>query len=184
MLSAEEGAMNRYLARFGLFILFAILPADAQRLPPNPPPQKDKAEKSRLPEIIVRAQFVMVVSQREADFSQRPDVIDLKAVGDVEAALSRWGRYKLVYIKQSADLIISVRRAENVVVQLGRGAPTGRTPAEYSSEGDHLAVHDAHSGTSSPALWRKALKNGLSGRDMPLLKIFREEVEAAAAKTP
>jgi len=162
-----------------------VAPARAQRLPPLPPAQKD--DKPALSALVVKAQFVMVVSQREADFGKQRDIYDLKVVNDVESAIHKWGRYKLVYRKEDADLIISVRRAGASLGPASGGAPR-RTPngigTEYASEGDDLAVYNGRTGTGGATLWRKGQKDGLAMPKMPLLRLFLEEVDAAAAKMP
>ncbi len=146
-----------------------------------------------IPELLVKAQFVMVTSQREEDTGQQRDVEGVQAVADVETALRKWGRYKLVYRKEDADLIVSVRRAASAILRMGgsfggdsRGdRRVGTTVGgEAATPGDHLAVYDAHIGTNAPALWRKAQKNGLARPDMPLVKLLQEEVEGASGKTP
>jgi len=168
-----------------LALLFCTaMPALAQRLPPLPPPQKEG--KSTFPTVILRAQFVKVVSQREADLNQEPDLYDYKAVTDLEAALRKWGRYKVVYGKEEADLIFSVRRV-STVPGLGGGPPRRTSTGiatEIASDGDQLAVYNGHTGAGGAALWRKGQKDGLAPPKMPLLKLFQEEVDAAAAKQP
>lgn len=170
--------MKRPLAFLGFLACTLAIPAAAQRVPP--PPRKEKENKGTLPALVVKAQFVMVVSQREADFNQERDVLDVKAVMDVENAIMKWGRYRIVTRKEDADLIFSVRRIGDAVASTSR---TIRRP-EIAVDGDHLAVFNAHTGTDGPALWRKSMKDGLASPKMPLLRALQEEIDAAAAKIP
>ncbi len=178
--------MKRRLAFCAFLAMFLVIPALAQRVPPPPAREKDNKESKVLPALVAKAQFVMVMSQREADFGQRPDVFDLKAVNDVENAVHKWGRYKLVYRKEDADLIFSVRRAGASLGPAGapRPSPGGGLGMDYASEGDYLAVYNAHTGTSGAKLWSKAQKDGLATPKMPLLQAFQDDVEKSATKTP
>ncbi len=178
----------RSLLAMALLALVAI-PAPSQRINLPPPEKKpEKKEKARISEFILRAQFVYVMAQREAELGQRPEAFDYQTVVDVEAALRKWDRFKLVMSPQDADLIFSVRRAGGVL-----GSVVGGPRAETSSSGgDYLAVFDARLARVSSAgaslgspLWRATQKDGLAKPRMSLLKALEEEMAGApAAKTP
>lgn len=169
--------MNRFWIRLALLCCCVYLPSYGQRLPPPPAPSSSqKVEKSNVPMMVVKAQFVMVMSQREVEGNQRPDFEDVQTVQDVENAIHKWGRYKLVYRKEDADLVISVRRVSTLLGRMGAGGTV--------SSGDYLAVHNARPNISSSTLWRQAQRGGLATPRMPLVKSFQDDVEAAAAKIP
>jgi hypothetical protein len=171
--------MKQVLA--GAVVLFAsVFPTNAQKKPV-------------IPEVITKARYVMVLAQREAEIGQQRDFEDERVIGEAESALAKWGRYKVVYRKDEADLIITVRRAATVTGRIGGGVGgTGNGQrrggtvigAEGAApSGDYVAVFNARSGPSGSPLWRKVQKDGLAAPKMPLLKLLEEEVEAAA-KTP
>lgn len=66
---------------------------------------KDKA----IPAVIVNARYVLVTTYSGDDQTNArmmPD--DRKAASDVQTALSKWGRYVVVYQPQDADIIIRI----------------------------------------------------------------------------
>lgn len=160
-------------------LVCVLVAVQAQRRTEQRPLPGENSER-KMPELVLRAQYVMVVAQREAEMGSRPDAEDLRVVADTEAAIRKWGRYQLVFQKEAADLILSVRRS-STMAQIG-GGPGSRDTAP---QGDSLGVFNARiGGTGSSPLWRKGQKDGLARPNMPLLKMFREEVEAAAIKNP
>lgn len=167
--------MKRHAIGLALSGLMAILPAQAQKKP-------------ALSQVIVKAQFVMVMAQREMDFSQRPTSDDMCAVARVEEALLKWDRYKLVSRKEDADLVIAVRREGPTMGCIAGGVGgSGRPPLGVdvsSSGGDYMAVHMARPNISPASLWRRTQKDGLAMPKLPLFKAFHDEVEEAALKTP
>lgn len=186
-----EGLMKRVLAGI-VFLAFAVAPAFAQRTPGPPPARKtpEKEDNKVIAQRLLRARYVMVMAQREADTGRSPDIEDLRTIADVESALRKWNRYMVVYDRQAAELIISVRRQGYVEKRTGGigGGPTrgGTTPTieMTNPNADYLAVYDAMVGTQSSPLWRKSMKDGLSRPDFPLLKNFKEEMDEAAKKNP
>lgn len=147
--------------------------------------------KSRVPQLIVKARYVMVTTIQGTEPSPTVPPEDLRAVADVQAAIQKWGRYTLVYKPEEADLIIALRRGRLVsvtpTVEVGRSSeePKGKVGygvgVEAGNPYDLFAVHNARTGgLDSPALWRASEKNGLDRPDLPLLKKFQKEVERAA----
>jgi hypothetical protein len=172
--------MKRLLARHGLLILVAALPTFAQRVPLPPSDRRpDKQDKVKLPDLVLKAQFVVVLPQRTAELGQQPDPLDYQTVADVEAAVHKWGRYRLVMRVEDADLIFSVRRTGGIAMT--GGVPRGDAS---SSTGDYLAVFNARfysSGGPGPAFWRATQRDGLARGKMSLLKALQEDIETSAA---
>ena len=182
MLVGIGGLMNFRAISAVLLFSLAVAASSAQRLPPPPPADKaQKTEKAKVHDLVLRAQFVVVMAQREAEMGQQRDAIEYRAIADVEAAVSRWGRYKVVMNRADADLIFSVRRAEAVPF-------SGRPRIESGSSGDYLAVFDARGPAGSPGspYWRATQKDGLARGRMSLLKALQDDIEATASarKTP
>ena len=151
--------------------------------------------KSRLPQLVVKARYLMVTTPQGTEPSPTVPPEDLRAVADVQAALQKWGRYTLVYKAEQADLIIAVRRGRlgsvTPTIEVGRSSDKSEEKtgyglgAEAGSPYDLFAVYNARTGgLDSPALWRAMEKKGLDPPDLPLFKKFQKEVEQAAAKTP
>ena len=144
-----------------------------------------------VPKLIVTARYVLVTTYYGSEFS--PNVIpeDRRAVADIQQAIQKWRRYKLVYRAENADLILVVRkgRLASVTSQIGIGSrqPGGTSRgigggAEVGPANDWLAVYNAHSGIESPPLWQATQREGLNPPDLSLFKRFKEEVEEAARK--
>ncbi|MGH9863580.1 MAG: hypothetical protein ACRD35_09170 [Candidatus Acidiferrales bacterium] len=151
--------------------------------------------KSRLPQLIVTARYVMVTTMQGIEPSPTVPPEDLRAVADVQAAIQKWGHYTLVYKPEQADLIIAVRRGRlasvTPTIEIGRSSDKSEEKtgyglgAEAGNPYDLFAVYNARTGgLDSPALWRASEKKGLNPPDLPLFKKFQKEVERAAAKTP
>jgi hypothetical protein len=81
-------------------------------------------DKSVLPADVLTAQTVLVVIQPDAGEPLTSPGANSTAREDVERAITKWGRFKLVIDSQTADLIIAVRkgtgRAVNPTIGGGR----------------------------------------------------------------
>ena len=110
-----------------------------------------------MPQLVADARFVYVTTYDGPSWS--PNVLseDRQAVADVQEALTKWGKYTVVYEPGQADVILAVQR---------RGGE------------DVLAVYQR--GSSNP-LWRGMSQGGLDPQEMPLFTDFRRAVEQAAA---
>jgi hypothetical protein len=88
--------MARILAPLGLLLLLSALCFS-----------KDK---SVLPADILSAQTVLVVIEPDAGEPLTNPGANSTSREDVERAITKWGRFKLVMDAQTADLIIAVRK--------------------------------------------------------------------------
>lgn len=124
---------------------------------------------------------------------------DRHAIIDVQQAIEKWGRYKLVYNAREAELILVVRtgRAAEINGDLQQGPRVGPGPASGpgGSAGtiganigdweDTLDVYVASQDLkSAQPLWRGRAANGLKAPAMPLMKDFQSKVEASTKKKP
>jgi hypothetical protein len=82
-----------------LSILASIHPAEA----------KNK-KKQQLPDIVLKAQRVLVVIQPDAGEPLNAPMANRTARQEVERALSKWGRFNVVMDGQITDLVIAVRK--------------------------------------------------------------------------
>lgn len=86
-------------------------------------------KKPVLPTYVLRAETVFVLIDPDAGTSPTSPQANQKARDDVEKALMKWGRFRLVMEPGTADLIIVVRKGSGKVVQptIG-GLPTNDRP--------------------------------------------------------
>jgi len=110
-----------------------------------------------MPRLVDNARFVYVTSYDGPSWSARLLPEDRQAISDVQDALIKWGKYKVVYEPGRADIILAVQR---------RGGE------------DVLAVYQVR---SANPLWRGMADGGLDSLEMPLFTDFRNAVERAAA---
>lgn len=149
-------------------------------------------DKPPMPAIITSATYVLVTTYDGDVFNPNVTPEDRQAVGDVQEALQKWGRYKLVYKRDQADLILVVRTGRAVQVRGGvevgsRKGPQGSGQslgAEAGDPLDSLSVYIASQGTDSAPLWRGRSDDGFDPPDMKLIREFRSKVEAATVKKP
>jgi hypothetical protein len=108
-----------------------------------------------MPRLVADARFVYVTAYDGPSWSPNLLSEDRQAVADVQEALTKWGKYIVVYEPGKADVILAVQR---------RGGE------------DVLAVYQR--GSDNP-LWRVMSHGGLDSQEMPLFADFRRAVEQA-----
>jgi len=91
--------MTRRIPVFFLLLALFALPADA----------KNK-KKQVLPDYVLQTQTVLVVIYPDAGESVTNPTGNRVAQENVERALTKWGRFKLVMDAQTADLVVAVRK--------------------------------------------------------------------------
>ena len=101
-------------------------------------------KKDGLPADVLQAQTVKVLVDPDAGMPTTEPLANRTAQEDVEKALAKWGRLKLVVIDgDNADLVITVRRGSGKLVQQTvRGEPTNERPVIVvpSDNGIHVGV--------------------------------------------
>jgi hypothetical protein len=104
----------------------------------------DKKKKDALPPEILNAQTVVVLVDPDAGMSTSEPLANKTAQDDVEKALAKWGRLKLMLIGGTdADLVITVRKGNGKIVQpTVSGEPTNDRPVAVvpSDNGIHIGV--------------------------------------------
>jgi len=156
-------------------------------------------KKNTLSNVIVNAKYVMVTSQfGENPSDSRLTTEDRNAVGAVQEAIQKWGRYTLVFDRNAADIVILVRTGRvlegRAGIAVGQSQPNA-VPRDVStgderqqdvmvSGQDLLAVYDPRLSLDSAPLWQERDAHGLNPPQMRLVDEFRRKVEAATAKQP
>jgi hypothetical protein len=126
-----------------LVLLFACLaPANSKK-------------KDTLPAEVLAAQTVVVLVDSDARMSTSEPLANRTAQEDVERALAKWGRLKLVLIGgDNADLVITVRKGNRKIVQPTiSGEPANDRPLVVvpSDNGIHVGVQQGRPPDSTEA---------------------------------
>lgn len=143
-------------------------------------------DKNAISAVVANATYVMVTTYSGDIYS--PDVTpdDRHAVQNVQDKIQKWGRYKLVYSRGEADLILVVRTGR--LAQVKRGVRVGTHGSGESIGGevgepqDTLEVYMASRGINGSPLWRGRALGGLQAPEMQLVEEFRSKVEASEKK--
>jgi hypothetical protein len=161
------------------------------------------AKKSELPAELLKAKSVVVTAYPEtgdtvaSTFNRPPIGEDLRVIREVETAIKKWGRWRVVSTSNEADLIIAVRKGRigSVGVEFPVPPPNGESKevsvtAESGSPEDVIAVYSAgnvvDTGSSrhdlDAAIWRLVQSNALEAPNIPGIQQLRKEIEKADAK--
>ena len=154
-----------------------------------------KAEdKSVISAVMKNATYVYVMAYSGDVLSPEVMPDDRHAVQNVQSAIEKWGRYKLVYNRGEADLVLVVRAGRLAEVkggvQVGTqrvGDTTTRTHGsaiggEVGDPLDTLEVYMASQGTNGMPLWRGRAQDGLKAPEVRLVQELRSKVEAPVKK--
>jgi predicted Zn-dependent protease len=109
----------------------------------------------------VNARYVYVTSYDGDQFDINLLPEDRQAIGAVEDALQKWGKFTLVYEPRQADIVLMVMSR----------------PSE-----DVLAVYDARGWPDNQYLWRMMGRGGLQPSETPLLTDLEKAFDQATAK--
>ena len=113
---------SRFSVLFSLILIASFAPA------------KDKS-KSSLPAIILRAETVAVIVNPGSEVPLANPGENRDAQSDVEQALTKWGRLRVVMDPSTADLVISVRRGRGLSPTIAGGDPNQRPIVLQPGEG-------------------------------------------------
>jgi hypothetical protein len=139
------------LAAVTLFVaslVWAKPPKTAQTLPP-------------FPGTLVNARFVYVTSYDGDQFDPNLLAEDRDAIGTVQDAMQKWGKFIVVYNPQQADIVLMVMSR----------------PSE-----DVLAVYDAHGWPQNQYLWRMMGRSGLQSGEAPFVTNLEKAFNQATTK--
>lgn len=167
------------------------------------------AKAPSIPALVLQARYVALGYETaegfiaETDFRSfastkvQPD--DRQAIANIYDVLTKWKRYTITINPADADMLIAVRTGRVASgtggIRVGTGGidpTTGRRTsssigpvfgAEAGPADDYLAVYQADDGREAARLWVATQHDGLVGKNPPLFKNFKDEVEAAAKKS-
>ena len=150
---------NKILSRLALT---AVLLATTLALAaPKPPKVNSPQNVPPFPGTLVNARYVYVTSYDGDQFDINLLPEDRQAIGAVEDALQKWGKFTLVYEPRQADIVLMVMSR----------------PSE-----DVLAVYDARGWPGNQYLWRMMGRGGLQPSETPLLTDLEKAFDQATAK--
>jgi hypothetical protein len=128
---------------------------------PKPPKPATAQNIPDFPGTLVNARYVYVTSYDGDQFDSNLLPEDRQAIGSVQDAIQKWGKFTLVYQPQQADIVLMV---------------TSR-PSE-----DVLAVYDAHGWPRDQYLWRMMGRSGLQQNETPFITDLQKAFERATTK--
>jgi hypothetical protein len=161
-----------------------------------------KKKKSDLPMAVVAAQFVYITSMHGDSFNPRTTVEEREAMRSVDGAVRAWGRYKIVYRPEDANLMLVVKTSGMGSARVGvglppidttnpgtridpRNSPIGGlgTGAEISSDPNDMlmvSLTPQEPAQNAAFLWRRSARHGFQGNKPDLVEEFRSAVEETA----
>jgi hypothetical protein len=142
---------------------------------------KDKKPKQEIPDEILTARYVAVIVFNESG-QLMSQAEDLRSVGDVEAALRKWGRYAVTMNPRDADFVIAIRVDRMVGARIGTSTrnPGLSTETEVAPPGDMFAVYRRQvSGDprDSAPVWRLLERGILQPPVVSAVQKFKKVVE-------
>jgi hypothetical protein len=143
---------------------------------------KDKRPKQEIPDEILNAKYVAVIVFNESNQLVK-QAEDLRAIGDVEQAIRKWGRYTVTMNPSDADFVIAVRKSRMVEGRIG--VPSVNRPglsveSEVAPPGDMFAVYRKQiSGDprDSAPVWRLMQTGILEPPVVSAVQKFKKAVE-------
>ena len=127
---------------------------------PNPPKGNAPQNVPSFPGTLVNARYVYVTSYDGDQFNRDLLPEDRQAIGAVEDALQKWGKFTLVYEPNQADIVLMVMSR----------------PSE-----DVLAVYDARGWPGNQYLWRMMGRGGLQTSETPLVMNLEKAFDRVTA---
>jgi hypothetical protein len=147
--------------RWSVGLTVALLATTLALAAPKPPKPNAPQSIPPFPGTLVNARYVYVTSYDGEQFD--PDLLpeDRQAIGTVQDAMQKWGKFIVVYEPGQADIVLMV---------------TSR-PSE-----DLLAVYDARGWPRNQYLWRMMGRSGLQPSEAPLVANLEKAFELATTK--
>jgi len=146
------------LKRWSAGLLVAFLATSMALAAPKPPKPQSVPP---FPGTLVNARYVYVTSYDGEQFDPNLLPEDRQAIGTVQDAMQKWGKFIVVYEPRQADIVLMV---------------TSR-PSE-----DILAVYDAHGWPRNQYLWRMMGRSGLQQSEAPLVTNLEKAFDQATSK--
>jgi hypothetical protein len=100
-----------------------------------------KKEKPVVPELLLRAQTVVVLIQPDSGEPMNDPTANRKAREDVEKAFMSWGRYRLVQEAASADIVVTVKKgSDSVATPTLSGGPVDQRPVTLETTDNQIRI--------------------------------------------
>ena len=100
-----------------------------------------KKEKVVLPDFVLKATTVLVVIQPDTGEPMMDPTANRKAVEEVEKALMRWGRLRVVMDASTADLVIAVKKGTGRMAEPTiRGGPIDSRPGTMETTDGQIRI--------------------------------------------
>jgi hypothetical protein len=169
-------------ARISIFLFVLLVSAPLA-------PAKNK-KKQVLPDYVLKAQTVVVVIHPDAGEPLTNPTANRTAQDDVEKALMKWGRFKLVMDAQTADLVVAVRKGHASGPTI-TDSPTDNRPIIYQPSGADTRAGGQHGrppDLSNPGLGGAADRGPRIGNEIgssdDTLEVYRGGVEYPLDASP
>jgi len=100
-----------------------------------------KKEKLAFPEVLLKAQTVVVIVQPDAGEPMNDPTANRNAREEVEKALMSWGRFQLVQETSSADIVIAVKKgSEKTATPTIGGGPVDTRPVTVETTDNQIRI--------------------------------------------
>jgi hypothetical protein len=104
-----------------------------------------KKEKPVLPEVLLKAQTVVVIIQPDAGEPMNDPTANRNAREEVEKALMSWGRFRLVQETSSADIVIAVKKGtEKAATPTIGSGPVDSRPVTVQTTDSQVRIGAKH----------------------------------------
>src|SRR6266481_2489460 len=100
-------------------------------------------KKQTLPDYVLNAQTILVVIHPDAGEPLTSPMANRTAQEDVEKAMMKWGRFKLVMDAETADLVVAVRKGHASGPTV-RNSPVDDRPVIYQPSGGDVRTAGQH----------------------------------------
>ena len=100
-------------------------------------------KKQTLPDYVLNAQTILVVIHPDAGEPVTSPMANRTAQEDVERAMMKWGRFKLVMDAETADLVVAVRKGHASGPTV-RNSPVDDRPVIYQPSGGDVRTAGQH----------------------------------------
>jgi hypothetical protein len=100
-----------------------------------------KKEKPVLPQILLKAQTVVVIIEPNAGEPMNDPTANRNAREEVEKALMNWGRFRLVQETSTADIVVSVKKGtEKAATPTIGGGPVDKRPVTVETTDNQIRI--------------------------------------------
>jgi hypothetical protein len=104
-----------------------------------------KRDKFVLPEILLKAQTAVVIIEPDAGQPMNDPTANRNAREEVEKALMKWGRFRLVQETSNADIVVAVKKGtEKAVTPTISGGPVDSRPGTVQSTDSQIRIGAKH----------------------------------------